>query len=52
MHDSVHALNDARPSHAAATLRVDYRHASLDALLADRVRESGLGIAALASMGR
>lgn len=35
MHDSVHALNDARPSAAAATLRVDYRHASLDALLAE-----------------
>lgn len=36
MHDSVHALNDASPSHAAAALRVDYRHASLEALLADR----------------
>ena len=37
MHDSVHALNDPRPSHdAAATLRVDYRHAPLDALLAER----------------
>ena len=36
MHDSIHALNDARPSHAAATLRVDYRHAPLDALLAER----------------
>lgn len=36
MHDFVHALTAARPSPAAATLRVDYRHAPLDALLADR----------------
>lgn len=36
MHDSLHALNDARPSRGSASLRVDYRHASLDALLADR----------------
>ena len=36
MQDSLHALNDARPCHAAASLRVDYRHASLEALLADR----------------
>ena len=51
MHDSVHALNDARPSHAAATLRVDYRHASLDVLLADRhlLAVFGFGDAAPAS---
>jgi chorismate lyase/3-hydroxybenzoate synthase len=36
MQDSLHAVNDARPAPAAATLRVDYRHAALDALLADR----------------
>jgi chorismate lyase/3-hydroxybenzoate synthase len=51
MHDFVHALNDARPSHAAATLRVDYRHAPLDALLADRhlLAVFGFGDAAPAS---
>jgi chorismate lyase/3-hydroxybenzoate synthase len=51
MHDSVHALNDARPFHAAATLRVDYRHAPLDALLTDRhlLAVFGFGDAAPAS---
>lgn len=36
MHDSVHAVNDARRSPARAALRVDYRHALLDPLLGDR----------------
>lgn len=51
MHDSVHALNDARPAHVAASLQVDYRHASLDALLADRhlLAVFGFGDAAPAS---